>query len=133
MNLYEVMFILDADIGEEEREKALARFRSTVSKNNGDVIRLDDMGVRTLAYKINRKSRGQYFLVYLEGPGSMVAEIERILRIDENVMRFVVVRQEEHVTRADIERTASEPEEKAGEEPAQSAPADTDAGADHAG
>ncbi len=134
MNLYEVMFILDPDMGEEEREKVLARFKSAISKNKGDLIRIDDQGLKSLAYKINKKSRGHYHLAYLEGPGAMVAEIERLLRIDENVMRFVVVRQEEHVTRADLERTASV-EEKAEEKTpgGEEIPEQAETGADNAG
>ncbi len=103
MNFYEIMFILSPDIGEDEREKLTTRLKSTISKNKGDIIRFDDMGFKSLTYKIKKKSRGQFFLINLEGPGSMVAEIERFLRIDENVIRFVVVKLDKHVTRQDLE------------------------------
>jgi small subunit ribosomal protein S6 len=103
MNLYEIMFIQNPDIGEEEQQKLLStRITSVVTKNGGDVIRLDDQGLRSMAYKIEKHSRGRYFLGYLEGPGSMVSEIERNLRIDENVMRFVVIKLDRHVTREDL-------------------------------
>ncbi|HVN71962.1 MAG TPA: 30S ribosomal protein S6 [Desulfomonilia bacterium] len=103
MNLYEIMFILNPDIGEDEREKLTSRLKSTISKNKGEIIRFDDMGIKSLTYKIKKKSRGQYFLIYLDGPGSMIAEIERFLRIDENVIRFVIVKLDKHVTRQDLE------------------------------
>lgn len=106
MNLYEIMFILTPDIGEDEREKLIGRLKGTITKNKGDIIRFDDMGFKTLTYKIKKKSRGQYFLINLEGPGAMVAEIERFLRIDENVIRFVVVKLDKHVTRQDLEPKA---------------------------
>jgi small subunit ribosomal protein S6 len=103
MNLYEIMFIQNPDISEEEQQKLLStRITSVVTKNGGDVIRLDDQGLRTMAYKIEKHSRGRYFLGYLEGPGSMVSEIERNLRIDENVMRFVVIKLDRHTTREDL-------------------------------
>ncbi|HPJ94599.1 MAG TPA: 30S ribosomal protein S6 [Deltaproteobacteria bacterium] len=112
MNLYEIMFILNPDMGDDEREKMITRLKGTISKNKGDVIRFDDLGFKTLTYKIKKKSRGQYFLMYLDGPGSMVAEIERFLRIDENVIRFVVVKLDKHVTRESLEPKAEpQPEE----------------------
>lgn len=117
MNLYEIMFILSPDIGEDEREKITTRLKSTISKNKGDIIRFDDMGFKSLTYKIKKKSRGQYYLINLEGPGSMIAEIERFLRIDENVIRFVVVKLDKHVTRQDLEPKA-EPQPEAETAPA---------------
>ncbi|HNY64507.1 MAG TPA: 30S ribosomal protein S6 [Deltaproteobacteria bacterium] len=102
MNLYEIMFIQNPDIGEEEQQKLITRVTSTVAKNGGEVVRLDDQGIRSMAYKIEKHSRGRYFLGYLEGPGSMIPEIERNLRIDENVMRFVIIKLDRHVTREDL-------------------------------
>ncbi len=106
MNLYEIMFILNPDMGEEEREKFISRLNGIITKNKGEVIRLNDLGIKSMTYKIKKKSRGQYVLMYLEGPGAMVAEIERMLRIDENVIRFVVVKLDRQVTRQDLEPKA---------------------------
>ncbi len=111
MNLYEVMFIQNPDIGEEDQSKLLTRFTTTISKNGGEIIKMDDQGIRSLAYKIQKYSRGRYFLGYLEGPGSMVHEVERFLRLDENVIRFVVIKLDRHVTKEDlIPKPAAEPE-----------------------
>ncbi|MGO9146245.1 MAG: 30S ribosomal protein S6 [Desulfomonilia bacterium] len=117
MNLYEIMFILNPDIGEDEREKLTTRLKTIISKNKGDIIRFDDLGFKSLIYKIKKKSRGQYFLINLEGPGSMIAEIERFLRIDENVIRFVVVKLDKHVSRQDLEPKV-EPQPEAAPAPA---------------
>lgn len=102
MNLYEVMFIQNPDIGEEDQEKLLTRIKAVISKNGGEVIRLDDQGTKSLAYKIQKFNRGRYFLGYLEGPGSMIPEIERILRIEEHIVRFVVIKLDRHVTREEL-------------------------------
>ena len=118
MNLYEIMFILNPDIGEDEREKLTTRLKTIISKNKGDIIRFDDLGFKSLIYKIKKKSRGQYFLINLEGPGSMIAEIERFLRIDENVIRFVVVKLDKHVSRQDLEPKV-EPQPEAAPAPEQ--------------
>lgn len=118
MNLYEIMFIQNPDIGEEDQQKLLSRFTSVVTKNGGDVIRLDDQGTRSMAYKIEKHSRGRYFLGYLEGPGAMVSEIERNLRIDENIMRFVLIKLDRHAKREDLmPKQAAEPEPVAAPEP----------------
>lgn len=109
MNLYELMFIQNPDLGEEDQGKLFTRFKNTIDKNGGEIIRIDDMGIRGLAYKIQKKPRGHYFLSYLEGPGSMIPEIERFLRIDENIMRFVVVKLDKHTNRADLEPKTEEP------------------------
>jgi small subunit ribosomal protein S6 len=103
MNLYEMMYIQNPDLGEEDQEKLLTRLKNTIEKNDGEIIKIDDMGVRGLSYKIQRKPRGHYFLSYLEGPGSMIPEIERFLRIDENILRFVIVKLDRHTNRADLE------------------------------
>lgn len=119
MNLYEVMFIQNPDIGEEDQAKLLTRFTTTITKNGGEVIKIDDQGIRGLAYKIQKYTRGRYFLGYLEGPGSMIPEIERFLRIDENIVRFVVIKLDRHVTKEELlPKPAVEPESAKEAEPA---------------
>ncbi|MGC9323726.1 MAG: 30S ribosomal protein S6 [Desulfomonilia bacterium] len=110
---YEIMFIVNPDLGDEDREKLLGRLKTTIGKNKGDLIRMDDMGTRSLAYKIKKKPRGHYFLLYLEGPGAMVPEIERFLRIDENILRYIPIKLEEGTTREDLEPKAEPQEEPA--------------------
>jgi len=122
MNLYELMFILSPDLEQDIQEKLLQRLESTITKNSGRIIRVVDMGVKNLAYKIKKKPKGRYFLNYLEGPGSMIYEIERFLRIDENILRFVLFKMEKHVTVEDLEEKPEQsPEEKPEEKPEQSA------------
>jgi len=103
MNLYEMMFIINPEIGEEDREKLLTRIKATIEKYGGEIIKTEDMGLKTMSYKIMNKSRGHYMLSYLEGPGTMVSEIERILRIDENILRFVVIKLDKKTSRQDLE------------------------------
>jgi small subunit ribosomal protein S6 len=113
MSLYEIMFLINPDIGDDENVKIISRLKNTLGKFKGDLIRLDDMGLRSLSYKIEKKSRGHYFLAYVEGPGSLVAELERIFRLDENILRFVIVRLGKNVSRQDLEPKAEEQPEAA--------------------
>ncbi len=117
MSLYELMFILNPDLGDEERERFLSRFQALIEKNKGEVLKIEDRGIRTLTYKIQKKSKGRYFLTYLEGPGTMISEIERNLRIDENVMRFVIINlDEQQITRDDICQVEQPVTEEAGQD-----------------
>jgi small subunit ribosomal protein S6 len=113
---YELMKIVNPDIREDTVEKVIGRFQNNVKKNGGEVIRIEDMGIKTMAYKIQKKTRGHYFLSYLEGPGSMLSEIERTLRIDENVIRFIIIKLDEHVKREDLEKAVLAPSQEADNE-----------------
>ncbi len=122
MDLYEIMFIQNPDLGEEDHEKLFTRFKNTVSKNGGEIINTEDQGMRSLAFKIQKRSRGRYFLVHLEGPGSMVSELERFMRLDENIMRFVTIKLDSHVTREDLMPKAAPEAEPAAEAAPEAAP-----------
>jgi small subunit ribosomal protein S6 len=106
---YELMKIINPELREDAIEKVITRFTNNVKKNDGEVIRIEDMGIKTMAYKIEKKSKGHYFLSYLEGPGQMLSEIERTLRIDENVLRFIIIKLDEHVKREDLEKAVVMP------------------------
>ncbi len=106
---YELMKIVNPELREDAVEKVITRFTNNVKKNDGEVIRIEDMGIKTMAYKIEKKSKGHYFLSYLEGPGKMLSEIERTLRIDENVLRFMIIKLDEHVKREDLEKAVVAP------------------------
>ncbi len=120
MSIYEIMFILDPEMGQEAKEKFSKRLDKVITKGDGSIINMEDQGMKALAYKINKKGRGNYFLGYFEAPGALISELERILRIDENVMRFIIVKQDDKATRADFEKKApvvEEPAEAVVEEP----------------
>jgi small subunit ribosomal protein S6 len=106
---YELMKIVNPELREDAVEKVITRFTNNVKKNDGEIIRIEDMGIKTMAYKIEKKSKGHYFLSYLEGPGKMLSEIERTLRIDENVLRFMIIKLDEHVKREDLEKAVVAP------------------------
>lgn len=95
MSIYESMFILRHDIGEEEKEELLAKISNTVTNNGGDLIKIDPWGKRKLAYTINKVHReGEYFLMYFNGDEKIIREMEHIYRISDHVLRFMNVRQD---------------------------------------
>lgn len=90
--LYEVMFIVRPDIEEEELEKLITGFSSTVTAGGGAVKTVEKMGRRRLAYMVRRFNDGNYILLTIEASGPVVLELERRLRVTEPVIKFITVR-----------------------------------------
>ena len=90
MNHYEVMYIIDAMVDDQNRAALIERFSNVVSENGGSVTRVDEWGMRKLAYAINYKTQGYYVLMFFDGPSALPRELERNLQINENILRHVV-------------------------------------------
>lgn len=97
--LYEVMFILRPDIAEEDADKLIAGFTATVSNGGGNVKSVEKMGRRKLAYTVRKFNDGNYVLMILEASGPVVLELERRLRVTEQVIKFITVRTDEEEKR----------------------------------
>jgi small subunit ribosomal protein S6 len=96
---YEVMYILRPDVAEEDIEKLTASLEATVTKGGGKVLATDKMGMRKLAYTVRKFNDGLYMLMTLEADGGQVAELERRLRVTEQVIKFLTVRMDEEEKR----------------------------------
>ena len=96
---YEVMYILRPDIVEEDIEKLTASLEATVNKGEGKVLTTDKMGMRKLAYAVRKFNDGLYMLMTLEADGVLIAELERRLRVTEQVIKFITVRMDEEEKR----------------------------------
>ena len=96
---YEVMYILRPDIAEEEIEKLTASLDATVAKGGGVVLSSEKMGTRKLAYTVRKFNDGLYMLLTLEAGGDLIAELERRLRVTEQVIKFITVRMDEEEKR----------------------------------
>ena len=94
MNQYEVMYVIDTALEDSARTELINRFSELVTKNGGEVDRVDEWGKRRLAYAINYKTEGYYVLMYIKGPSELPRELERNLQISENVLRYLVIRYE---------------------------------------
>lgn len=96
---YEVMYILRPDIAEEEIEKLTASLDATVTKGGGVVLSSEKMGTRKLAYTVRKFNDGLYMLMTLEAGGDLITELERRLRVTEQVIKFITVRMDEEEKR----------------------------------
>jgi small subunit ribosomal protein S6 len=97
--VYEVMFILRPDVVEEDADKLIAGFTTTVTNGGGVVKSVEKMGRRKLAYLVRKFNDGNYVLLTIEATGPVVAELERRLRVSEPVIKFLTVRMDEEEKR----------------------------------
>ncbi len=102
--IYEVMFILEPTIEEDDVDKIVGQLTQGVIDKGGDVAKVDKLGRRQLAYEIRKGSRkyrdGYYVLLHLNGTGQEIAETERRLRVLDPVIRYLTVRTDEELKRA---------------------------------
>lgn len=101
MREYDTTFIVQPEITEEARETLIARLRGILERAGAVPLEVDDMGKRKLAYEIRRFQKGHYLSLFYADSGKAVSELERALRLDESILRFLTVRQDGEVT--DIE------------------------------
>lgn len=94
MNQYEVLYIIDSGLEEEATHAAVEKFKDIVTSNNGEVVAVDEWGKRKLAYAIDYKTEGYYVLMSFNGSSELPRELERNMRNDEQIIRFLVTKKE---------------------------------------
>jgi len=92
MTSYELLFILKPTLTEEEIQSQIESVKSDLTTFGGEVLAVDEIGTRKLAYEIDKNPRGYYVVVYHKSPATSIAEIERKLRYNENVLRFLTIK-----------------------------------------
>jgi small subunit ribosomal protein S6 len=97
MREYEALIIAKADLPEAELNKMVTRWENILTNKGGQIIRKDVWGVRRLAYAINRNSRGYYFVYDVATLAENVTELDRILKIDENILRTMIIKLADNV------------------------------------
>jgi len=96
---YEIMFIVRPDLEEAEIDKLIEGFTSNITSGGGEVKQAEKMGRRRLAYTVRKFNDGFYVLLVVAAPGSLIGEIERRLRVTEQVIKFITVRTDEEEKR----------------------------------
>jgi small subunit ribosomal protein S6 len=95
MRKYEVMYIVRPDLEEEALKAIVERFQNVTTDNGGEIVNLKEMGKRRLAYEINDFREGFYVLMNINAEPAVVSELERLFNISEDVIRHLVVKEEE--------------------------------------
>ncbi|HTV06984.1 MAG TPA: 30S ribosomal protein S6 [Acidobacteriaceae bacterium] len=98
---YEVMFIVRPDVEDADVDKLIAGFEQTVTNGGGKVRSSEKWGRRKLAYTVRKFNDGNYVLMAIDADGKLVAELERRLRVTEQVIKFITVRMDEEQKRLD--------------------------------
>ena len=96
MALCEHVFISRQDLSNAQAEGLIEHFSAVLSDNDGKVIDQEYWGLKTMAYKINKNRKGHYAFLKSDAPSSAVQEMERLMRLHEDVMRVMTIRVDEH-------------------------------------
>ncbi len=92
MNKYQMLFIIDNGIDDEAKDAVVEKFTGVIESLGGSVSMVDKWGTRKYAYPINYKTEGYYVLVQFEADPTVPAELDRQMRINENVVRQLITR-----------------------------------------
>jgi small subunit ribosomal protein S6 len=94
---YELIYILQPDATPEREKEIQSRIETQISGGGGQILLWDDWGKRKLAYEIRKFNKGHYMLVSFLGNGRFIPEVERTLRLDSDVLRFLAVKVDDNV------------------------------------
>ncbi|AZR74273.1 30S ribosomal protein S6 [Anoxybacter fermentans] len=92
MRKYETTFILNPELEESAIGELIEKIKGIITNNNGEVVNVDNWGVRKLAYEIKKHNSGYYSVIQFNGTSETVAELQRNFRIMDNVLRHIIVR-----------------------------------------
>lgn len=95
MPFYESVFIARQDISSTQTEALTETFSSIIADNGGSVVGHENWGLRTLAFRMNKNRKGHYVMLNIDAPGPAIHEMERQMRINEDVLRYMTIRVDE--------------------------------------
>jgi len=121
---YETVFIALADLSDEDVNSLIERTTSIISGLKGLVVKVDRWGKKRLAYEIKKQTRGYYVLIEYAGTSAIVNELERNLKIDDKVLKYMTIIKSEHVDVEALEKEIAAKAEKV-EEPGSPEPTKT--------
>ncbi len=98
-NTYELTYVINAVISDNQVQDLIKRVSSYVTENGGEVVEVDQWGSRRLAYPIMKKRNGFYVNMYFRAPGSIILRLERSLEIDDNVLRYLTMKMDAKMIR----------------------------------
>ncbi len=108
---YEVFFIVDPDLSDDDTQSLEEKLKDVVVREGGKVLTYSSWGKRKLAYPVKKRTRGHYFLMEIAGGPDLPLELERNMRIDDRVLKFITVKLEDRYE-PDREEEKESPDEK---------------------
>jgi len=95
-NQYETVFIMTPVLSEDQMKEAVSKFHKLLAEKGAEVVYENNWGLRKLAYPIQKKSTGFYYLIEFKAEGSAVKDLEVAYKRDEKVLRFLTIRLDKH-------------------------------------
>jgi len=99
--VYEILFIADPNLGEAEVDALAAQIQGYLEKEGGRVTKVEKWGKKRLAYVVRKQREAYYVLLVAEGQASLVKEVERRIRVTDGVLKFLTVRVDEELRKAE--------------------------------
>ena len=96
MNSYEHTFITKQDLSSSQAKKLVSKYEDIIKINSGKVLKTEEWGLRNLSYRIKNNKKGFYFHIKFEGEGKTIEELEKLVNIDQTIIRFLTVRVKKH-------------------------------------
>jgi len=106
---YETLFIVQSELSSEEITAIIDRYSKIITDMKGTVLKVERWGKRKLAYLIRKQARGFYILIDFAGRREIVAEVERILKFDDKVLKYMSVKLADSITAEEIEKELAGP------------------------
>ncbi|MCE2542741.1 MAG: 30S ribosomal protein S6 [Acidobacteria bacterium] len=120
---YELIYVIAPDVDDAGVAELHARVEGIVTAGGGQIDKTDNWGRRRLAYEIDRHREGTYVLELFTGSGAIVAELDRRLKVADNVLRFLIVRVDEDLRKAEHARARRQSKRKQRQSARSAAPA----------
>ncbi len=95
MQKYESVLIARQDLGASQVNNIVSDLSEVIKKEGGEVVRVDNWGLKTLAYRIKKNRKGHYVIMNISAPAAAIAEYERIMRFNEDIIRYMTIRVDE--------------------------------------
>ncbi len=96
MALYEHIFMARQDVSSQQVDALVEHFKGVLEANNGSVGKIENWGLKTLPYRVNKNRKAHYALMNIDAPTGAVSEMERQMRLHEDVLRYLTIKVEEH-------------------------------------
>lgn len=112
LNHYETVFIATPVLSEAQMKEAVSKFKSVITDNGGEVVHEENWGLRKLAYPIQKKTTGFYYLVEFQAEGSLIEKLELQYRRDERIIRFLTFKMDKHSFEYAVKKRSAKLESK---------------------
>lgn len=108
MTKYESMLIARQDLGQSQVNDIIATLSDAIKKEGGEVVNVDNWGLKSLAYRIKKNRKGYYVVLNISAPASAIFEYERLARLNEDIIRFMTIKVDEFASSNNNEETAAD-------------------------